>query len=235
MARLAPALLACALAAGCDAPGEPPAPPGPRDPQVARALADPLMTDPDLSTRNEGAAALTVEPGDTLPAVTAAEEEVARARAEAATLVGGADRLLPVGEPAATSAALHRDASPRAHVAALLGEGDPCADDLRRSTAWAARLPPALPVYPRANTLAAAGSDRPGCRVRSVTFATGAAPAEVIAFYAARARAIGARGPAVMRAGGDLRLRGAAGGLAYDIYAGRDGERTVVRLTTVER
>ena len=42
---------------------EPAAPPEQRDPAIARALDDPLMTDPDFSSRNEAASAITVETG----------------------------------------------------------------------------------------------------------------------------------------------------------------------------
>jgi hypothetical protein len=56
-----------------------------------------------------------------------------------------------------------------------------------------------------------------------------------MAFYVAKAKAIGGDGPPVMQAGADWRLRGAAKRLAYDIYARRQGDHTLVRLTTLER
>ena len=59
MVRVAGCLIVVALAAACSRE-EPATPPEQRNPVVAQALDDPLMTDPDLSSRNEGAAAITV-------------------------------------------------------------------------------------------------------------------------------------------------------------------------------
>lgn len=234
MIRAAPLLSLALLLAGCDG-NERAEPPPARDPQVARALNDPLMTDPDLSSRNEAAAALTVEVDSGLPVLPATPEEVVRAKAEAAQIAGGADKLVAPGEPVATGEPLARDAAPRERLAALLGGSRACGNELAPSARWAARMPAALPIYPRAHTLDAAGSDAPKCRVRTVAFATPVPPGDVLAFYAARIRALGGAGPPLLQAGDDLRLRGAGGSLVYDIYARDERDRTLVRLTTLER
>lgn len=78
------------LLGACGDAAPPPSPEG-RDPAIVRALNDPLMTDPDLSSRNEGAAAITVTTDSGLPVMPDRPEELAAARAEAALLAGGHD------------------------------------------------------------------------------------------------------------------------------------------------
>ncbi len=217
--------------AGCGE-AEPQRPVPERDPQVAQALDDPLMTDPDLSSRNEAAAALTVESDASLPVLPATPEAVTAARAEAARIAGGAEKLVALGEPQGTGTPLSRDAGPREQLAALLG-GRICAEQLPRSAIWAARMPAILPIYPRGATLAAAGSDEKGCKARLVTFSTPVSPADVLAFYADRGRVAGAP-PQYLRSGEDLQLRGGNRSLAYDVRVREEGDRTIVRLATVE-
>ena len=228
-----PLALALALA-GCGAE-ESREPAAPRDPQVAQALNDPLMTDPDLSARNEGAAALTVDSDFSLPVIPATPEEIARAKAEAEVMIAGSAMPAPPSEPEATTASLPADANGAARLAALTGNTAACRGALANSAIWAARMPAAMPIYPRGHTINAAGSDAKGCRVRTIAFTTPVPRADVMAFYLARARAIGGKGPPLMRAGEDWRLRGAAGGLAYDVFARPEGDHTFVRLTVAER
>lgn len=225
--------LAVALA-GCSSE-DAPEPAAPRDPQVAQALNDPLMTDPDLSARNEGAAALTVDSDFSLPVIPATPEEIARAKAEADAVAGGSSALIPPAEPETTGVPLAPDAGAADRLAALLGGGTACREALASSAIWAARLPAAMPIYPRAHTIDAAGSNARDCRVRTVRFTTPVPRADVMAFYVARAKTIGGNGPPLMRAGEDWRLRGASGGLAYDVFARPAGDHTLVRLTVVER
>jgi hypothetical protein len=218
-----------ALLAACGDKSAPEAP-APRDPQVAQALDDPLLTDPDLASRNEAAAALTVESDGSLPLLPATPEAIAAARAEAAALVGGADRL--VAPPAAAGAAKAvGDDAPEAHLAAVAG-GTHCASGLDRSTIWAARLPAALPVYPRGATIAGAGSDAPGCKARVVAFTTPVPLDEVLAFYWTRAAALG---PSHRMRGDEHAVVGAGQGLAFDLRARSQDGGTLVRLATLER
>lgn len=221
-------VLALTLLAACSGPPAPD-PPAPRDPQVAQALDDPLMTDPDLSSRNEGAAALTVESDGSLPVLPATLEAVAAARAEAAALVGGSGRLAAPPAAAGPAKAI-ADEAPEAHLAALPGAR--CAAVLERSAIWAARLPRSLPVYPRGATLAAAGSDAAGCKARAVTFTTPVPVDEVVAFYWARAAGLG---PVYRTRGKEQVVTGATPGLVFDVRATPNDEGTLVRLATVER
>lgn len=209
-----------------------PEPPSPRDPQVAQALDDPLMTDPDLSTRNEGAAALTVEADGSLPVLRATSEDIAAARTEAARLVGGADRLVAPPPPDGKALVL-RDRSHGAHLSAL-PRGASCASGLKVSAIWAARLPAPLPVYPRGATMSAAGSDTAGCRARVVGFTTPVPRDEVLTFYwtsARAARLVVAHG----LSGGEHVLSGGRENLAFDLRASEQGGLTIVRLATLER
>ncbi|MCT2559831.1 hypothetical protein N0B51_12675 [Tsuneonella sp. YG55] len=207
--------------------------PPPRDPQVAQALDDPLMTDPDLSSRNEAASALTVESDASLPILPATAEAIAAARADAARIAGGADRLVAPGDPEANGVSLANDANPRDRLA-VLGAGADCLRDLQASAIWAARMPAAMPVYPRGATLDAAGSDSKACKVRAITFSTPVPPADVLAFYAHRARAanIASR---YLRAGQDLQLTGRDRSFAFDVRVRPEGDHTIVRLTTLVR
>ncbi|WP_120717519.1 hypothetical protein [Tsuneonella amylolytica] len=228
-------MLALVLAlAGCNSE-DAPEPARPRDPQVAQALNDPLMTDPDLSARNEGGAALTVDSDFSLPVIPATPEEIARAKVEAQTILGGSTMLVVPSAPVATTDPLPADADAPSRLAVLVGNTGACRSTLAKSAIWAARMPAAMPIYPRGHTVDAAGSDDAACRVRTAAFTTPVPRADVMAFYLARTQAIGGKGSPLMRAGEDWRLRGAAGALAYDVFARPQGDHTLVRLTVAER
>lgn len=226
-------LLICpmALLAGCgDEPSD--RSDGPRDPQVAQALDDPLMTDPDLAHRNEGAAALRIQSDASLPVLPPSPEAIAIARGEAAALVGGADRLRPPPAPAGMAEPLEEDTL--AGQLAELPGADACAAKLRPTAIWAARMPPALPVYPRGATLEATGSDAPNCKLRAVAFATPVSPEDVLAFY--WSRAVAARTAPVHRGGdGASVLTGGNAKLAFDLRLSPADGGTFVRLATIER
>lgn len=216
---------------GCGGAGRDEQPP-PRDPQVARALEDRLMTDPDLSSQNEGAAALTVEVDVTLPVLLATPEAVAAARAEAAALVGGADQMTSLPRGARSIPPLvSRD--PAAHLA-VLPTDERCGSDLGHSAIWAARMPRPIPAYPRAAVQSAAGSDRPGCRVRVAQFTTPVPASEVLAFYAASARKSGLSAVHYADGAGDA-LRGAGNGIAFDLRIAAGSHETEVRLAVALR
>lgn len=217
---------------GCS--GESAAPPtAPRDPQVAAAYDDPLMADPDLSARNEAAAAVRIVTDAALPVLPATPEAIAAARAEAAALVGGAEHLRPLPAPAQPFAPLARDAKLVGHIAALPPPRG-CEARLTATAAWAARMPNALPVYPRGAVERAGGRDEPGCRLRAVAFTTPVPADEVSAFYARRARSAGMT--AVHYSDGDgAVLRGEGGGIVYDVRIARAPEGTAVRIAAASR
>lgn len=233
MIRSVPIALAAILLSACGAGGEPEDSVPQRDPQVAQALDDPLLTDPDLSTLNEAGAALTVITDRSLPLLPPTREAIEAAREEAASLVGGSDNLFPLGEPSATANALPLTAAPDEQLAVAGGSGA-CGASLQRGAIWAARMPVEMPIYPRAGLTAASGSQSAGCDVRVLTFVTPVDLPDVLAFYSDRARRAGPK-PIYARAGVDLLLRGASAALAYEVRARRVGDQTVVRMVTMGR
>ena len=224
-------LLSLTLAlAACSADDEPVAK-QPRDPAVEQALNDPLMTDPDLSSRNEGAAALTVNVDGALPVLEASPEAIASARAEASALLGGTGAAVSIPAPRGTIAPLGASHSPADHLA-VLADKTSCKAPLRDSTIWAARLPAALPVYPRGATVAATGGDGKACRVAAVVFSTPIPVDEVVAFYWRRARIAGLA-PVTLTADDTPVLQGRGKGVAFDLRAHETDGGTIVELATV--
>jgi len=228
---LSPLMLLLPLIGGCGG-SEAAEDPAPRDPQVAQALADPLMTDPDLSSRNEGAAALTVEVDGSLPVLPPTPEAIAAARAEAVRIVGGEERMAKLPEPSGRARALSDDTFV-AHLAAL-ARGSGCASELKVSAIWAARMPAVLPIYPRGATLAAAGSEAARCKVRIVGYSTPVPVDDIVAFYWTRARAANLA-PIYRMSAADQVLSGNGKNLAYDIRVHRSGAETIVRIATLQR
>ena len=101
--------------------------------------------------------------------------------------------------------------------AAVAPGGQDCAGRVDYTTAWAAKLPAAFPVYPRANTQEAAGTDEGACSLRIVTFRTPVPLGDVLAFYSTRAQAAGFNAEHV-RASGDNIISGVKGQSAYVVY-----------------
>lgn len=230
--RLAPQLLGLSLLAACGGAAEPAATPL-RDPAIMGALSEPLLSDIDLVGASRNATMLSggglAEGG--VPLFGPDDKEADRARAEAARLLGGAVPPAPAPNGAAPQSPLGRAATAAA-VAAAVPFAARCAPSLDYSFAWAARLPAALPVYPRAHAQEAGGSDADGCRLRVVNFRTPVAVAEVVGFYHASAARAGLA-PRVAKAGEDQVVRGAKGGLSFAVHARATGDgMTEVDLVT---
>lgn len=233
MDRAAPLVLACAAAllalAGCGNRDDAPEPVAPRDPVVAAALDDPLMTDPDLSSRNEAAAALTVDgPGD-LPVLPATPEAIAAARAEALKLVGG--KMMAAPQPNGSAPAL----APGIEAHALALAGTACRAKLTETAMWAAKLPPAAPIYPAGATETATGSDERACQVRAVAYRTPVSPSDVAEFY----WTLAVRNRLAPQIAGDddgRTIRAQRGRFTIDVrIAPAPGGGALVRLATLER
>ncbi len=188
-----------------------------RDPAVVQALADQLMVDPDLVSQNEAGAALTGGSDQSLPLEIATPEAVRDAERQAAVLLraSGADIDLP--DPAPLP---HDSASPPlmlADVAARLPDAAECLGVASQSAVWAARLPDALPVYPRGATQDALGSDAPRCALRAVRF-TSPVPAENIArFYFAKTSRAGLD-PGYSSDGEQHRIEGRRGSIRFAVH-----------------
>lgn len=226
-----------ALLAACDRQPDPPTD-GVSDPVIAAALGEELMTDPDLVRQNPANAALDPggPPSALMPLENRSAETIAAARAEALRLVGGKLQRAPApreqdGTQPASGAGAITPAAIAARALAGGRSGSGCASRLEYSFGWAARLPAALPVYPRGHVHDAAGTDAEGCRLRVLTFVTPVTPADVIDFYWTRA---GAAGIAVQhsRAGQDAVLDGGRDGGGFVLHARQRGGMTEVDLVT---
>ncbi|MFA6218547.1 MAG: hypothetical protein WC692_02085 [Erythrobacter sp.] len=191
------------------------------DPASEQALNDELMTDPDLAGRNEANAALSGTGNAAIPDIDKSPRAIEAARTRAAELVGGSSKLKPAPTPRRLAAGdPDTDAMQAAAVAAINPGGANCAESVKYSSAWAARLPAAFPVYPRGNTQEAAGTDQGDCALRIVSFLTPVALEDVLSFYATRARGAGFGVEHAIKAGDNV-LSGTKGKSAYVVYARR--------------
>ncbi len=183
--RLAPILLASVAIGGCSD-----AAPAPEtrdaDPVVQRALNDPLMIDPDLSSQNLANAALSFEIGHPVPPENADAPAALAAREAALDLLKGA---APDLQPVADDAAVPSDAEALNALGRLkrLDIAENCLAGARFSALWVTRLPDGLEPYPRGSVKEAAGTDEAACEVRSVIYLSPVGIEDVIAFHAARA------------------------------------------------
>lgn len=189
------------------------------DPLLAHALAGPLMTDPELASRNHALAAIAGGGPEVveMPLFETGAEAIASAKVDAERLAGG--RIAPAPSPTVGSNPVLRDAVTAAQrAAAIKGPGSNCGTAANYDMAWSLRLPPSLPIYPRGHLIEAAGNDGNGCRLRAVRFVTPVEPIAVIDFYhtlATRAH-FDARHQS---ADGRETLEGSKGAAAYAVQA----------------
>ena len=166
------------------------------DPVIARALHDPLMSDPDLASRNEANAMLGGADSSALP-VFAATPEAAREAREAARielLEDGPIPDLPLARTQARGKVPMKALGPMASAAdllAALGAPASCAKRLKEDFALAADLPPVAALPPMAMVVQAGGADGGGCGVRIIRYDTAAAPEDVLQYHYVRARRAG--------------------------------------------
>ena len=189
------------------------------DPALTGALGDQIMVDPDLAQQNRGNAAVSGggPAAGEIPAEKITPEAAEAARAEAAAISGG--KLQPAPAPAAGDAAT-RSGTTAEQVApwAFPGAaGGNCAGKAEYTMSWAARMPTAFPVYPRAHVQEAAGTDKDGCKLRVVNFVSPVAVDDMLSFYATRARIAGFA-VANRKDGKDSVLSGTKGNSAYVVY-----------------
>ena len=220
-----PQLLGLCLLTACGEAAGPQATPL-RDPAIMGALSEPLLSDPDLVGASRNATMLSgggpAEGG--VPLFGPDDKEAARARDEAARLLGGQLPPAPIAAGEAGRSAV-AGAGTAASAASSLPFAAKCAPSLDYAFVWAARLPAALPVYPRAHAQEAGGSDAAGCKLRVVNFRTPVAVTDVIDFYHASAARAGL-GPRVAKAGQDQVVSGGKGGLSFAVYARRMADGT---------
>ena len=214
------ALVACALVAGCGRTADQGAPVD-RDPALIAALAEPLMTDPDLSQAN--VRNLVADPGGpsdgSLPALGFAPDEAALASAEAQALTGGRLRLpgmLAKASPRLAAAKAVPKAGTLAERVRVLVDAGPCTDRLGHGFAWGVAMGAALPIYPRAHLVEGVGVKDHACHIIAASFLTPVAPQPLMAFYHARARKAGYADAASV-AGDAALLEGAKGAQRFAV------------------
>ena len=194
-----------------------------QDPVMARALHDPLLTDPDLASRNEANAAIGFPDSAALPLLTAwpRETQAARESMRLELLEGGPIPVLPPPrEPTG------RPLGPRSSGAQLLaavGAPGTCVKALEEDFARAADLPPPAAIPPRAMVVQAGGADGAGCEVVILRYLSPVPAEDVLQYHYVRALRAGLkpvrRGHAIeARGNGAERLavhvRNAPGGLS---------------------
>ena len=199
-----------------------------RDPAVNAALRDQIMVDPKLAHMSN-ATALRPPPQ---PDPHAMPPESLGAPADSSA---GA-RLRPA--PAASGNCPECAAKKQALTLGALAErgGDRaaanCGGDVRYATAWALRLPGALPLYPDARVNEAAGKDGGGCALRVVSFTSNAPLNRVLDWYYTHATR-GGYSAEHRSDGAEHVLVGARGEAAYVVYlSGRSGGGTAVDLVS---
>lgn len=209
---------------------------GTLDPATEAAQNENLATDPDLAGSNEAGAALSGTGNQGVPQIDTSAKAVEAARSRAAELVGGRSALKPAPQAKRLAdGAPDTTAMVQAARAVQQPGGRNCFESVNYSTGWAAKLPAEFPVYPRANTMEAAGSDEGACAVRAVTFRTGVPMSEVLAFYNTRAGSAGYRVEHVVK-GGDNVLSGLKGDSAVVVYARQlPGNVTEIDLVTSQQ
>ena len=165
------------------------------DPVVARALSDPLMTDPDLASRNQANAALAMSSDPLLPVFDASETliENAEIAVERALLAGGSIAELPMASDlTAPDLSVFRYAGDM--VEALEGPRA-CAAQLEDGLNWSLKLPEFAAIAPHGMVRQAAGTDDL-CTLRVVRYRTPANPESILRFYFTKAERAG-YGPAL--------------------------------------
>jgi hypothetical protein len=190
------------------------------DPALRAALRDEIMVDPTLIGRaNADAVRPPVEPY----AANVPPDGIATTAKPPET-----DRVMPA--PAAKSPCPQCAAAKRALTLGALAEaqGKPygqCAGAVGYSATWATRLPAAIPLYPQATVIEAAGADGAGCALRIVSFRSTAAPQRLLDWYYTRARAAGF-GAQHQADGGEHVLaatKPGGGAMMLLVRAGKDG------------
>lgn len=215
MRRALPLLLVASLAAGCAPSAGGKADDAAliaRDPVIARALNDPLMSDPDLASRNEANAAIGFADSTALPVLAASTEDAQAAREalriellESGTLpdlppASERDGSAPLGPMSGADALLKAVAAPGA-----------CAGRLREDFALAASLPQAAAIPPPAMVVQAGGAQAGECRIRIIRYLTAAPIDDVLQYHFVRASRAGLSPERFARPQDSIAARGKSG------------------------
>ncbi|MEE4199498.1 hypothetical protein [Erythrobacter sp.] len=181
-------LIVLALGACADdsvAPGDGDNDPLSQDPILARALFDPLMTDPDLATRNEANAAITWRDAHPLPPMIHHEDAAARASeaAQIELLRAGPIPALPGALSGAGSAL--GELTSAAQMLGAVGASSDCAAQVTGELGWAARMPDVAAIMPHGMIHQAAGAEEGDCAVHIARYQTPVDALEALEYHLA--------------------------------------------------
>ena len=155
-----------------------------QDPQLARAVHDPLMVDPDLSWRTEANAVVALREGHPLPPYEMREDATERAReaARLELLENGQIPALPAASQGAGGVSLAALGTASAMVRAV-GAREDCIARMDASLAWSTRMPETSAIMPHGMVTQAAGVDEGTCVVRVVRYLTPASIDDVLEYH----------------------------------------------------
>lgn len=205
---LLPVLLAACSGAPEDAArGDPFA----ADPLVAAALHDPLMSDPDLSARNEANAVLGFAGDTALPLIPATPEAAQAAREAGRLELLEAGDIPTLPQPVAGRGPLASPGANAREALAALGAPEVCLAALTEDFRWAAALPRAAAIMPQGMVVQAGGSAKPGCDLRIIRYQTPAPPEDVLQYHYVRAGRAGLAPQRFAEGGETIAGRGANG------------------------
>lgn len=184
----------CVLLAACSVdtePGGTPADSPTRDPLVARALHDPLMSDPDLSARNGANALVGAASGTALPLLPATPEAAQAAREAGRLELREGGEIAPLPVPVAPDGAIPAAGAGAADLLAALAAPESCTAALGEGFGWAADLPQTAAIMPQGMVVQAGGADAAPCKLRIIRYLTPAAPEDVLQYHFTRAARAG--------------------------------------------
>ena len=155
-----------------------------QDPQLARALHDPLMVDPDLAWRTEANAVIALRDGHPLPPIEARADAADRAReaARIELLEGGQIPPLPSPSSDDRGVSLAGLSTAGEMVEAVGGRSD-CIGQLSDDLTWSTAMPPTSSIMPHGMVQQAAGVDVGNCVVRVVRYLTPVGIDDVLVYH----------------------------------------------------
>lgn len=193
MVRAFAILLFCLAAAACSqAPEAPPTPVEDpaiaQDPVIARALNDPLMSDPDLASLNEANAAIGFADSDALPVLRASSVDAQAAREALRLELLGTGPITKLPEPQEGKGGEPLGPMSGApELLAAVGAPGGCAKHLREDFAIAAALPPVAAIPPDAMVMQAGKANASGCRIHIIRYRSAAPSGDLLQYHLTRA------------------------------------------------
>lgn len=163
-----------------------------QDPILARALNDPLMTDPDLASRNQANAVIAFHDSHPLPSIGKNEEAASRAReaARLELLSGGQVESLPVAVESKSAASLSA-LSNAGDIIKAVGSRTDCIESMDASLLWSTQMPEPSAVMPHGMVQQAAGADTNRCVVRVVRYHTPVGVEDALEYHFTKASRAG--------------------------------------------